>query len=105
MSAGNKIVNVRFDDGLYHRIEEEVARRNSGTRGVVWTLSDYVRNAVMEKIAHSDRARVQKRIRKFVCEQCDQKFDHKHIGYIVKPLFGKTEYTCVYCIRVRPTGI
>jgi len=105
MSAGNKIVNVRFEDGLYARLQEEIEKRNQGSRGEVWSISDYVRVAVLEKVAHSERGRKQVKVKKFTCEQCTQQFDMTKVGFLVKPLFGKKEYTCVYCVRVRPAGI
>ena len=105
MSAGNRIINVRFEDGMYERIVEEVERRNGSSKDAVWTVSDFIRNAAIEKIAHLDRGRCQNRIRKFTCEQCGQKHPMTKIGYLVKPLFGHKEYTCVYCVRVRPAGI
>jgi len=105
MSAGNKIVNVRFDDSAYARMTEEVERRNGASRDAVWTVSDYVRNAVLEKIAHSDRGRGRKKDKRFKCRDCQQTHSEKHLGYYIKPIFGRTEKICVFCMQVRPTSI
>ncbi len=105
MSVGSKIVNVRFEDAFMDRIHEEIERRNEASREAPWSLSDYIRNAVREKIAHADRSRGQKRVRKFVCAYCGERMPFTKVGYTLKPLFGPKETTCVYCMSVKPAGI
>ena len=105
MSAGNRIVNVRFDESTYSRVQEEVERRNDVSRDAVWTVSDYVRSAVLEKIAHSDRGRCRKKDKRFKCRDCQQTHSEKHLAYYVKPLLGPQEKICVYCMQVRPASI
>jgi len=105
MSAGNAIVNIRVDEAMLDRMNEELERRNANTKEGEWTLSDYVRAAIREKIAHSDRSRCSKQDKKFRCNECDYKFSMNKLGYFVKPLFSPKVYTCVYCVRVKPAGI
>jgi len=100
MSAGNKILNVRIEDALYERMQEELTRRNEASAEAVWTMSDYVRKAVLEKISHADRSRKKTGERRYECKDCGQRFDLRKIAYVIKPLFGKREYTCQFCVRV-----
>ncbi len=100
MSAGNKIVNVRFEDALHERMQEELTRRNEVTSEAVWSMSDYIRRAVQEKIAHADRGRKKTGERRYECRDCGHRFDINKIAYVVKPLFSKKEYVCVFCQRV-----
>lgn len=105
MSKGNAIVNLRVEDSLLERLKEEVAQHNEKSSDAVWTISDYVRKAVLEKIAHSDRGRKKAGKKLYPCIECGQMFETKKMAHMVKPLFGKREYTCQFCIRVTVAGI
>jgi len=100
MSKGSNIVNVRIEDGLYERMAEEVHTHNERSADAQWSLSDWIRKAIMEKIAHADRGRQKTRERRYQCVQCNNRFNINKIAYVVKPLYGKREYTCEFCTRV-----
>ncbi len=100
MSKGSKIVNVRIEDQLHERMQEELTRRNELTSQSVWSMSDYIRQAVMEKIAHADRSRKKTGERRYECRDCGHRFDIQKIAYVVRPLFGRKEHVCVFCQRV-----
>jgi hypothetical protein len=100
MSAGNQIVNVRFEEGIIDRIREEVQLHNERSADSQWSVSDWMRKAVLEKIAHADRSRKRSGEKRYQCYQCKHQFAVTKIAYVVKPLYGKREYTCEFCSRV-----
>lgn len=57
MSKGNRIVNVRFDAGILESIATEIARRNLNTSSAPWSMSDFIRVAVAEKLKKGARSR------------------------------------------------
>lgn len=57
MSLGNPKVIVRFEQGLLDLIERTIEDRNGRTKREPWTLSDFIRDAVREKLDHMRRAR------------------------------------------------
>lgn len=57
MSKGNRIFAVRVDNVLLELIDETIQRRNTWTRGIPWTFSDFVRVAVLEKAKKMKRSR------------------------------------------------
>lgn len=71
MSRGSRIVKVRVPENLLAWIEETIAGRNQRTRKEPWTMSDFLREAVAEKLKHMSRSR--RRVRKpqsFRCTSC-----------------------------------
>lgn len=60
MSKGSRMVGVRLEPWLEARIMETIERNNNFTRGEPWTISTWIRDAMLAKIAHQDRARVQR---------------------------------------------
>jgi len=57
MSKGNRIVNVRFESGILDSIATEIARRNLNTSSPPWSMSDFIRVAVAEKLKKGVRSR------------------------------------------------
>jgi len=57
MSRGSKMVNVRFPDPELDAMMQEVARYNQNPQNAESTLSDWIRRACREKIAHQTRSR------------------------------------------------
>lgn len=57
MSAGSKIVNVRFEDELLKKMTEEINRVNARRRKEPYRISTFIRDAVREKLAHYARSR------------------------------------------------
>lgn len=57
MSIGNPKIIVRLEQDLIDLIEQTMERRNKYTSRGPWTLSDFVRQAIREKIDHMRRAR------------------------------------------------
>jgi hypothetical protein len=55
------IFNVRLEPDMLRAIELELAKRNSNPLSVYWTKSDWVRKAIAEKLAHSQRGRKSRR--------------------------------------------
>jgi hypothetical protein len=57
MSKGTKVYPVRLDPGLMEDVEITIERRNMMTREAPWTLSDFLRIAIREKIRKMERCR------------------------------------------------
>ncbi len=100
MAKGSCIVNVRFEESLLERVKEELAGHNEKSSDAQWSLSDWVRKAVMEKIAHADRGRKKSGEKRYECKECGNRYPIGKIAYVVKPLFGKREYSCHFCSTV-----
>lgn len=54
---GNRILNVRFDEEMIASLMTDLKRRNDNSAGALWTLSDFVRQAVREKLRKGARSR------------------------------------------------
>jgi hypothetical protein len=61
MSAGNKIIPVRVSDVMDQEIHLAIQSRNSHSKGEVWTVSDFIRAAVEDKLLHLMRGRKKRR--------------------------------------------
>lgn len=57
MSRGRKQLIVRVSDEQLAKIEELIKSRNLYTREAEWTISDWVRTAIDDKIKHTERSR------------------------------------------------
>lgn len=55
MSKGNKIVKVRMEPALLEELERQLASRNEHCREAPWTLSDFVRDCVRERLTKRAR--------------------------------------------------
>jgi hypothetical protein len=60
MTRGTKITLVRLGPELLAEIEEDLRRRNHYTQAEPWTLSDWIRAAACERLAHGQRGRRRK---------------------------------------------
>lgn len=61
MSAGNHITNVRLDEEMLTAIEAAIASRNKRSKQAPWTLSDFIRQAIQDKLDHTARGNGTKR--------------------------------------------
>jgi len=61
MSKGNKVVSFRVPSDLEERIEFTIYRRNKVTRNAPWTLAEFVKAAIIEKLNHMARSRRSKK--------------------------------------------
>lgn len=57
MSRGNRIVKVRVEPELLQRIEWQIQHRNDHTDRMPWVMSDWIRVAMIEKLAKMVRSR------------------------------------------------
>lgn len=57
MSRGSKIVNVRFNDAELDAMQDEIDRYTLNPCNPHRTISEFIRVAVKEKIAHATRSR------------------------------------------------
>lgn len=64
MSRGSRIVNVRFEDELFRLTILAVGRVNMKRRGEPFTLSDFIRKCVEDKLLHMERGKRKKGIDK-----------------------------------------
>ena len=56
-SKGSQIVPVRFEAEQLSLMKRTIAQRNEVTQLEPWTMSDFIRTAVAEKLAHMERSR------------------------------------------------
>jgi hypothetical protein len=61
MSAGNKIIPVRFNDTLLSWLQEELDKRNRNPLCEHMTISDYIRYCVRAELKHRRRGRSPRR--------------------------------------------
>lgn len=55
MSRGTRAIVIRVPDELVAQVVEMLASRNARTADVPWTFSDWVRQAIHDKLAHYRR--------------------------------------------------
>lgn len=63
MSAGSRIVPVRIPEDLELAILDCIAGRNLRSPNEPWTMSEFIRQAITEKLCHMERSRSRRRIR------------------------------------------
>jgi len=56
-SKGSQIVPVRFEAELLSLMKRTIEQRNAVSPNEPWTMSDFIRAAVQEKLAHMERSR------------------------------------------------
>jgi hypothetical protein len=57
MSAGAQVCPIRLSEGTLCEIRQVMESRNNFTSRTPWTFSDFIREAIREKIAHMKRSR------------------------------------------------
>lgn len=57
MSLGSPRITFRIDAGTIEEMHATIALRNANTREEPWTTSDFVTQAIREKIAKMERSR------------------------------------------------
>ena len=57
MSKGTCMRTFRLDEDMWRLIGDTVRNRNLVTRLDQWTISDFIREAINDKIAHMERSR------------------------------------------------
>lgn len=63
-SKGSRVVTMRIAEPLMSRILEVIERNNKSRFEGEWDLSGWILDAIRDKIAHQDRAMVQRLKRK-----------------------------------------
>jgi metal-responsive CopG/Arc/MetJ family transcriptional regulator len=61
-SKGRQVVPVRFSPELLALVDETIASRNRHSPGEPWDRSEFIRQAVRDKISHARRSRAPKRL-------------------------------------------
>jgi hypothetical protein len=57
MSKGSKIIQVRFPPSLFNKVLEAVDSANKNRKGEPYTMSDWIRKCVAEKLNHLLRSK------------------------------------------------
>lgn len=97
MSRGNLPVVVRLEDRLRVRLQEEVARVNRRRPKLEYSLSQFIREAIVEKLGHKERSAKSRDKKKYLCRFCKEKKAIEGISSQMKLLTGEIEYTCAGC--------
>jgi len=84
MSKGNAVWTVRIGVPLSEAIEDAIERRNKHSRAEPWTFSDFIRQAIQEKLAHMSRSRKK-------CRQADPGFATEAIAMLKAKLEGEVQ--------------
>lgn len=61
MSKGSRIYTVRIESKLESEMLAEVNRRNLSPMVAEWTVSEWIRKAIQDKLNHSRRSRAKRR--------------------------------------------
>ena len=64
MSKGSKVVAIRFPADEYDAMLGQLADSEKFRRGEPWTLSEFVRSAIREKLKKMERSRKSRKPRK-----------------------------------------
>lgn len=56
MSKGSKIIPVRMEASLIESISRQLNSRNEKSANSPWTMSDFIRASVIEKLQHYRRS-------------------------------------------------
>lgn len=57
MAKGTPVVPVRISDEMMMEVEEAIRSRNAVAFDAPWTVSDFIRKAIREKLSHMERSR------------------------------------------------
>jgi hypothetical protein len=72
MSRGSQILRLRVPPVLFERLKQTIESNNQRKVGSPWTLSDWIRDAIWEKLAHQSRGKMKKHGRG-PCPECKGK--------------------------------
>ncbi len=97
MSRGNLPVVVRLEEGLRERVLVEVAKTNRRRPKLEYSLSQFIREAIVEKLGHKERSAKSRNRGKYVCNCCKQEITLSEVSYCISLLTGGTEYFCKTC--------
>lgn len=78
MSQGSPRVTIRLPQPLLDLIEQTIERRNSNTSLPPWSMSDFIQNAIWEKLDHMKRSR--RRPKKKTAASTETNFASQSIG-------------------------
>ena len=57
MSKGSQIVPVRLKKAMFDEVYDEILLHNERSRHAMWSMSDFIRQAIADKLAHIKRGR------------------------------------------------
>jgi len=57
MSKGSQIVPVRIPLPMLVDMDQQIEKRNATARGEPWTVSEFIRSAIADKLAKMGRSR------------------------------------------------
>jgi len=57
MAKGTPVVPVRISDEVMLRVEQAIRSRNARAFDEPWTVSDFIRKAIKDKLDHMERSR------------------------------------------------
>jgi hypothetical protein len=60
MSKGTQVITIRLSEYYTDKIDEAVKRRNVTTRREPWTRSCFIKQAILDKLAHMERSKKKK---------------------------------------------
>jgi len=106
MSRGTPMFAFRFVPELRAKVTSICLARNMKRKKSKYSVSDFVRDAVAEKIAHLERSKQRLKVgARLKCCKCGDGVDHTNIAYQMQLLTGEIEYTCVPCDLLRPVSL
>jgi predicted SprT family Zn-dependent metalloprotease len=97
MSKGNQAIVVRLEEKLRIRVAGEVNDVNRRRPTLEYSLSHFVREAIIEKLAHRERSRKTRKGKQYTCRSCKGVYDIVAVGSVMTLLTGEKEYTCLHC--------
>lgn len=105
MSRGSQMYAVRLGADLIRKIQEITDSRNKRRKKGTYTASDFIRQAIEEKLKHSARSRKTRRPAAIVCCFCDCIITDTGSCKAWTNLHGETEYVCSRCDAERGSGL
>jgi hypothetical protein len=102
MSNGNRPVLVRLEPRLREAVEKAVEKSNRHRPRMEYTISSFVREAIVEKLAHRERSAGKRKPTEHQCEFCMGWFDIADIDSTMELLGGGNIFRCIDCDKSHP---
>jgi len=100
MGKGSPVVVLRLPRALIEMVGEVVDNVNRRHPKREYTKSDFIREAIREKLAHRARSKKTRIGKRFKCFQCEVSSPITELAWERKLITGETEYCCADCDRV-----
>lgn len=97
MSKGSPLIAMRIEPNILAKVDQDIAVMNRHRPRSETNRSNWIRRAILEKLAHRERSKRAKGTKLKMCCKCGTKWAIEDIAWERELLTGEKEYCCNTC--------